>query len=44
MNKDEGSVRVKTEQSIFEIIIDRPAKLNGFTPKMFREMVGAYNR
>ena len=38
--------RIVTEQrgAVWLIGIDRPAKLNGFTPRMFRELGEAYTR
>jgi enoyl-CoA hydratase len=38
--------RIKTEQRghLLLIVIDRPEKRNGFTPKMFAELAGAYTR
>ena len=42
MVSEEGCVHSKQEGGVFEIIIDRPIKLNGFTPKMFRELIDAY--
>ena len=41
MVSEEGCVHSKQEGGVFEIIIDRPLKLNGFTPKMFRELIDA---
>ena len=38
----EGTVRFAREAALFAIVIDRPAKLNGFTPKMLRELAEAY--
>jgi len=41
---DDGTGRIKTEfrDGVFMIGIDRPAKLNGFTPEMLRGMAQAY--
>ena len=41
---DSGEGRITTElkDGVFRIGIDRPAKLNGFTPEMLRAMVLAY--
>ncbi|MBM3490603.1 MAG: crotonase/enoyl-CoA hydratase family protein [Alphaproteobacteria bacterium] len=40
----EGSVRAESQGHLLHIVIDRPAKLNGFTPKMLAELAGAYTR
>ena len=42
MSSDEGEVRGALAGSMFSIEIDRPAKLNGFTPKMLAELAAAY--
>ncbi|MDC1312106.1 crotonase/enoyl-CoA hydratase family protein [Burkholderiales bacterium] len=42
MIANEGSIHTHNRSGIFEMVIDRPLKLNGFTPKMFRELVEAY--
>jgi enoyl-CoA hydratase/carnithine racemase len=38
----EGTVRGARDGALFAIEFDRPAKLNGFTPKMLRELAEAY--
>jgi enoyl-CoA hydratase len=38
----EGSVTGARQGALFAIEIDRPTKLNGFTPKMLRELAEAY--
>ena len=38
----EGSIRTERQGDVLEIIIDRPAKLNGFTPEMFWQLAEAY--
>ena len=38
----EGAVRGVLDGALFLIEIDRPAKLNGFTPKMLAELAAAY--
>jgi enoyl-CoA hydratase len=40
----EGSIDTDVLGSVLLIGINRPAKLNGFTPKMFRELGEAYTR
>jgi len=40
----EGSIDTDVLGSVLLIGINRPAKLNGFTPKMFRELGAAYTR
>ena len=40
----EGSIDTDVLGSVMLIGINRPAKLNGFTPKMFRELGEAYTR
>lgn len=37
-----GTVRLEAKGDLLLIEIDRPKKLNGFTPKMFRELGSAY--
>lgn len=37
-----GRVVTRKHGMVTEILIDRPAKMNGFTPKMFRELAEAY--
>jgi enoyl-CoA hydratase len=39
-----GSVDCSVEGQVLKICINRPAKRNGFTPKMFRELGEAYTR
>lgn len=39
----DGAVRGALDGALFAIEIDRPAKLNGFTPKMLRELAEAYS-
>ena len=44
LERDEnGTVRVEAKGDLLLIEIDRPKKLNGFTPKMFEEIGSAYN-
>ena len=38
-----GAVGVEAKGDLLLIQIDRPEKLNGFTPKMLRELGSAYN-
>ncbi|OOG45354.1 crotonase/enoyl-CoA hydratase family protein [Polaromonas sp. A23] len=40
----EGSIDCTVQGSLLLIAINRPAKRNGFTPKMFRELGQAYTR
>ncbi|MCA9696639.1 MAG: crotonase/enoyl-CoA hydratase family protein [Myxococcales bacterium] len=40
----DGRIRVESEGHILTITIDRPAKYNGFTPKMLHELAAAYTR
>jgi len=40
----DGRVRAEVEGRVLTITIDRPAKYNGFTPKMLRELAAAYTR
>ncbi len=41
--QDEGRITTQLEGDVFAIGIDRPKKLNGFSLKMYRELVGAYS-
>jgi enoyl-CoA hydratase/carnithine racemase len=41
---DEGRITTEVRGRILLMGIDRPAKLNGFTPEMNRQLVGAYTR
>ena len=38
----DGHIRTSRVNGVMEMIIDRPSKLNGFTPKMFNELIDAY--
>jgi enoyl-CoA hydratase len=40
----EGRIRVERRGALLMIGVDRPAKLNGFTPEMFEELCRAYQR
>ena len=40
----EGRIRCETRGALLLIQIDRPAKRNGFTPRMYRELAEAYTR
>ncbi|MEM1314449.1 MAG: crotonase/enoyl-CoA hydratase family protein [Pseudomonadota bacterium] len=40
----DGQVVATQDDALLHIRIDRPRKLNGFTPKMFRELAEAYTR
>ena len=40
----EGSIDTTVTDGVLQIAINRPAKRNGFTPKMFRELGEAYTR
>jgi enoyl-CoA hydratase len=40
----EGTITVERREHLLLIGINRPAKLNGFTPRMFRELGEAYTR
>ncbi|MGH9519798.1 MAG: enoyl-CoA hydratase-related protein, partial [Terriglobales bacterium] len=40
----EGSIDCEVLEHVLLISINRPAKRNGFTPKMFRELAQAYTR
>ncbi|MFM2083543.1 MAG: Carnitinyl-CoA dehydratase, partial [Pseudomonadota bacterium] len=40
----DGSIYTSVHGSVLQIAINRPAKRNGFTPKMFRELGEAYTR
>lgn len=42
MIPSEGNIHTQNKDGIFEMVIDRPLKLNGFTPKMYRELIEAY--
>ena len=42
MIPSEGNIHTQHKDGIFEMVIDRPLKLNGFTPKMYRELIEAY--
>ena len=44
MSHPEGSIDTVVTNGILQITINRPAKRNGFTPKMFRELGEAYTR
>ena len=44
MDDDQGSISVEERGPILLIGIDRPAKLNGFTPPMMDELVDAFTR
>lgn len=44
MSHPEGSIDTHVVGEILQITINRPAKRNGFTPKMFRELGLAYTR
>jgi enoyl-CoA hydratase len=39
-----GRIRTRVEGRCLVMTIDRPAKYNGFTPKMLRELAAAYTR
>jgi enoyl-CoA hydratase len=39
---DPGRVRAERRGRLFHIVIDRPKKLNGFTPAMFRQLAEAF--
>ena len=40
----EGQIDCTVHGAVLQICINRPAKRNGFTPKMFRELGEAYTR
>jgi enoyl-CoA hydratase len=40
----EGRITTQVHGRVLAITIDRPAKYNGFTPKMLHELAGAYTR
>jgi hypothetical protein len=40
----EGQIDCTVHGAVLQIGINRPAKRNGFTPKMFRELGEAYTR
>ena len=42
MPHTDGRITSELDDGLFRIGIDRPAKLNGFTPKMMRELAAAY--
>jgi enoyl-CoA hydratase len=42
MSHPEGEILTERRQHLFLIGVNRPAKLNGFTPKMTRELAQAY--
>jgi len=42
MSNPDGQIHFANDQGLFSICIDRPAKLNGFTPKMMTELAAAY--
>lgn len=39
---DEGRINTSIEEDILIMEVDRPAKLNGFTPEMFRQLAEAF--
>ena len=39
---DEGRINTSIEENILIMEVDRPAKLNGFTPEMFRQLAEAF--
>jgi len=39
-----GAIRAEREGAVLRIAIDRPAKRNGFTPDMFRQLAEAYTQ
>ena len=41
---DEGKITTEEKEALLLIAIDRPDKLNGFTPKMMKELAEAYNK
>ncbi|MEM6438474.1 MAG: crotonase/enoyl-CoA hydratase family protein [Pseudomonadota bacterium] len=41
---DDGAVAARPDGPLLRIRIDRPRKLNGFTPAMFRQLAEAYTR
>ncbi len=43
-NHPDGSIDTTVIGAVLQIAINRPAKRNGFTPKMFRELGEAYTR
>lgn len=43
-HEDDGQVRAARHGHLLQIMIDRPRKLNGFTPKMLDELARAYTR
>lgn len=42
MISEDGRITTELQGHVFLIGIDRPAKLNGFTPKMLLELAAAY--
>jgi 1,4-dihydroxy-2-naphthoyl-CoA synthase len=44
LNHPEGQIDCTVHGAVLQISINRPAKRNGFTPKMFRELGEAYTR
>lgn len=42
--EDEGAISVEVRGNVLLIGFDRPAKYNGYTPKMARELVAAFTR
>lgn len=44
MNADEGQVTVETTGHVFLMGLDRPAKYNGYTPTMARQLADAFTR
>ena len=40
----EGQIDCTVHGAVLQISINRPAKRNGFTPKMYRELGEAYTR
>ena len=41
---DEGEITTEEKEALLLIAIDRPDKLNGFTPKMMKELAEAYSK
>ena len=39
---EDGEILTRREGDVFVIGLNRPAKFNGFTPKMLRELAAAY--
>ena len=44
MAEDEGAISVEVRGHVLLMGFDRPAKYNGYTPKMSKELVAAYTR